>query len=403
MTVASSEPGPVTTLVGPRLRLAPAEANAYGRSFPVRSDPARGGAQRRGRDRSCAGCSAGSATRAAVEAICRAGDRRLLDRRVLRRARPATSGSSGRAISRCARRRCAASASANASSSHGPGPRAVRARRADDHDDLQPALPARRLRLRVRLAAAACSSLCARRAPSTWSTGTASCSPARSSASTRSSSIPKLGLARTDGYFSGPRDCMTGRSTVFANTMIALLARCSTTSRACRTRSGATTSSGACCTTTGPATTSATRSAGTSPRATRNVWPFFFGVFPDPEMRGARSPPSRTRASPARCRCAYFERRLPDSELPVPRLFTPELPGRPQLDPARPRLPAGARATSIGLGWSATARRMAAAHRARPQLPRALHQPRQAPTAGARCLYHADEGMIWAAMFLDLF
>jgi hypothetical protein len=34
-----------------------------------------------------------------------------------------------------------------------------------------------------------------------------------------------LGLARTDGYFSGPRDCMTGRSTVFANTMIALLSR----------------------------------------------------------------------------------------------------------------------------------------------------------------------------------
>ena len=36
---------------------------------------------------------------------------------------------------------------------------------------------------------------------------------------------PKLGMARTDGYFSGPRDCMTGRSTVFANTMIGLLIR----------------------------------------------------------------------------------------------------------------------------------------------------------------------------------
>jgi hypothetical protein len=34
-----------------------------------------------------------------------------------------------------------------------------------------------------------------------------------------------LGMARPDGYFSGPRDCMTGRSTVFANTMIALLAQ----------------------------------------------------------------------------------------------------------------------------------------------------------------------------------
>ncbi len=36
---------------------------------------------------------------------------------------------------------------------------------------------------------------------------------------------PELGLARASGYFSGPRDCMTGRSTVFANTMIALLIR----------------------------------------------------------------------------------------------------------------------------------------------------------------------------------
>src|SRR3954471_14910641 len=36
---------------------------------------------------------------------------------------------------------------------------------------------------------------------------------------------PELGMARADGYFSGPRDCMTGRSTVFGNTMIALLAR----------------------------------------------------------------------------------------------------------------------------------------------------------------------------------
>ena len=32
-------------------------------------------------------------------------------------------------------------------------------------------------------------------------------------------------MARTSGYFSGPRDCMTGRSTVFANTMIALTAQ----------------------------------------------------------------------------------------------------------------------------------------------------------------------------------
>ncbi len=32
-------------------------------------------------------------------------------------------------------------------------------------------------------------------------------------------------MARTSGYFSGPRDCMTGRSTVFANTMIALSAQ----------------------------------------------------------------------------------------------------------------------------------------------------------------------------------
>ena len=37
------------------------------------------------------------------------------------------------------------------------------------------------------------------------------------------------------------------------------------------------------------------------------------------------------------------------------------------------------------------------------KLPRALHPRRAKPYQGRALLYYADQGMIWAAMFLDLY
>ncbi len=125
-----------------------------------------------------------------VEAICRGGHRGLLDRKVLRRfggtlpaildARP-RDVHAGAVQPRLSRARDLVV---------GVGPRAVRARGTTEHDDLLRTLSARRLRLRLRFACRSRCSRCERRAATISSTGTASCSGARSRASTRSSSIP---------------------------------------------------------------------------------------------------------------------------------------------------------------------------------------------------------------------
>lgn len=97
----------------------------------------------------------------------------------------------------------------------------------------------------------------------------------------------------------------------------------------------------------------------------------------------------------------YFEQRLPDAELPVPKLFTPNYQG----DPSWTQLGA------IYLGELAKidkakmvvqrARMEAFIERDRNYME--LYTRDGKPYAGRARIYHADEGMIWAALFLDLY
>ncbi len=212
---------------------------------------------------------------------------------------------------------------------------------------------------------------------------------------------PDLGLARPDGYFSGPRDCMTGRSTVFANTMIALLGRMlDRIDGLPRPLAGHDIA---------PAmrrqywTGDAFRDSlcRTFPSGDANVWPFFFGIFEDREMwrRAFALLEAQGFTSPVPLR--YFPRRLPDAELSVPRVFTPNYQGDPswtQLGPVYLQL-----LREIDRPRMEQHRANMAAFIERDRNYLELYNTDGSPYRGRALLYHADEGMIWSAMFLDLY
>jgi hypothetical protein len=212
---------------------------------------------------------------------------------------------------------------------------------------------------------------------------------------------PELGLARTDGYFSGPRDCMTGRSTVFANTMLALLARLLEDEPRLPNPFRGYDFEQAMLAQHWTGDYFRDALCRDLPSGDANVWPFFFGLFPDRQMRqkalGTLEDRGLTRPIPL----AYFERRLADSELPVPRLFTPNYQG-------------DACWTQLGPAYLHVLREIdperMEGHRSRMSKLIArdgnyleLYTKSGRPYRGRALSYHADEGMIWAAMFLDLF
>jgi hypothetical protein len=216
---------------------------------------------------------------------------------------------------------------------------------------------------------------------------------------------PDLGLARTTGYFSGPRDCMTGRSTVFANTMIALLHRMldgesllpspfAGVDMAEQLRRqywiGSYFRDSLC---------------RDLPSGDANVWPFFFGIFAgaadEQAMRRRAFAMLEERGFTRPVPLRYFERRLPDSELTVPRMFTPNYQG----DPSWTQMGA------IYLGELAKVdREQMVAHRTRMAefIERdrnylELYTTEGKPYVGRARIYYCDQGMIWAALFLDLY
>jgi hypothetical protein len=212
---------------------------------------------------------------------------------------------------------------------------------------------------------------------------------------------PELGLARTDGYFSGPRDCMTGRSTVFANTMIALIARLLDDEPSLPNPFKGYDL---------PAAMLAQHWTGdyfrdalcrNLPSGDGNVWPFFFGLFPDRDMRRRAFDTLEARGLTRPIPLAYFERRLSECELPVPRAFTPNYQGDPcwtQLGPAYLRVLADVDRPRMEAHRSAMA---ALIERDGNYLE--LYTKSGKPYRGRGLFYFADEGMLWAAMFLDLF
>jgi hypothetical protein len=212
---------------------------------------------------------------------------------------------------------------------------------------------------------------------------------------------PELEMARTDGYFSGPRDCMTGRSTVFANVCLALLSRLLDEH---------------------PALTNPLRGADVAgamhkqlwmgdhfrdslcrdlPSGDGNVWPFFFDVFTDEDMQRRAFATLEARGFTQPLPLRYFERRLPESELPVPRFFTPNYQGDPswaQLGPAYLQL-----LRKIDRPLMERHRDTMARFIERDGNYLEVYAADGTPYRGRWPIYYCDEGMIWAAMFLSLY
>jgi hypothetical protein len=211
---------------------------------------------------------------------------------------------------------------------------------------------------------------------------------------------PASGLARDDRYFSAPRDCMTGRSTVFANTMLALLERLlgeqdilpnplrglgvASRIRATYWR--------------GDYFQDALDRA--LPSGDANTWPFHFQVITDKDLqRRALATLQRqgfTQPLPLR----YFSRRLPESELPIPRLFAPNYQGDTswmQIGPVYLRL-----LREVDPDGFRSQRRAVADFIERDRNFLELYTPAGRPYQGRASLYYADQGMLWAALFLEL-
>ena len=211
---------------------------------------------------------------------------------------------------------------------------------------------------------------------------------------------PKTGLARGDRYFSAPRDCMTGSSTVFANTMLALLERLLGEQ---------------------DVLPNPLQGLGVARRLQEtfwrgdyfldaldrelasgdaNVWPFYFKVVTSADMkRRALLTLDRlgfTKPLPLR----YFSQRLPGSELPIPRLFAPNYQGDTswmQIGPVYLSLLRDVAPDAFREQFRTTASFIE-----RDQNFLELYTPEGRPYQGRAALYFADQGMLWAALFLDL-
>ncbi|HXJ22741.1 MAG TPA: hypothetical protein VMT03_21160 [Polyangia bacterium] len=212
---------------------------------------------------------------------------------------------------------------------------------------------------------------------------------------------PELGMARPNGYFSGPRDCMTGRSTVFANTMIALLIKLLDVDRRLPNPLAGHDL---------PALLIRHYWTGDYfrdsldrelPSGDANVWPFFFDVLDDAEMKRRAFATLESRGFTRPVPMRYFERRMPEAELPIPRFFTPNYQGDPswtQLGPAYLHLLAKVDRPQMEEHRAAMTRLIE-----RDGNYLELYNTDGKPYSGRAFFYQADQGMIWAAMFLDLY
>jgi hypothetical protein len=211
---------------------------------------------------------------------------------------------------------------------------------------------------------------------------------------------PALGMARADGYFSGPRDCMTGRSTVFANAMIALCSQLADELELPNPFAGRDLL-GAMWQHHWMGDHFRDSLCRDIPSGDANVWPFFFEVVTDRQMqrRALATLDERGYARPLPLR--YFPARMPEAELPVPRLATPNYQGDPSW-------------TQLGAAYlkvlGQVDRPLMEWHRAnvarfieRDQSYLEVYTTEGKPYQGRALLYSCDEGMLWAAMFLDLY
>ena len=213
---------------------------------------------------------------------------------------------------------------------------------------------------------------------------------------------PETGLVRATGYFSGPRDCVTGRSTVFANTMLALLAQLIDESDGLLTNRLPAVDHGEQIVErywTGHYFRDALDRD--LPSGDGNVWPYFFGIFRDADMRGRSLATLEARGLTRPLPLRYFERRLRESELPIPRMFTPNYQGDTSWMQLGPSFLHVLREHDRAAMTEHRDRVAGFIERDRNYLE--VYRPDGRPYRGRMGLYLADEGMIWAAMFLDLY
>jgi hypothetical protein len=211
---------------------------------------------------------------------------------------------------------------------------------------------------------------------------------------------PESGLAHGDRYFSAPRDCMTGRSTVFTNTMLALLERLLGEQDIL------------------PNPLRGLRVAERIrdiywrgdyfqdaldrelPSGDANTWPFHFHVITDKDMQRRALATLHSRGFTQPLPLRYFSERLPESELPIPRLFAPNYQGDTswmQIGPVYLNLLREVDEDSFRLQRQTTANFIE-----RDGNFLELYTPSCRPYQGRASLYFADEGMLWAALFLEL-
>ena len=150
---------------------------------------------------------------------------------------------------------------------------------------------------------------------------------------------PKLGMARTDGYFSGPRDCMTGRSTVFANTMIGLLIRLLGVDDRLPNPLAGHDMADVLIRQYWTGSYFRDSLCRNEPSGDANLWPFFFEVVTDTEMQRRAFATLEARGFTQPIPLRYFEKRLPEAELPVPKAFTPNYQQDGRADRPRRELP----------------------------------------------------------------
>ena len=284
----------------------------------------------------------------------------------------------------------------------GLGARAVREGRAHHDHHLQPAVPARRLRLRQRFAAdAALRAARGRRHPPDR--------PAPRAADARDRPLREDGLRSRAG--DGPHGrLLLGPARLHDRTLDGLREHddracssgCSTSTTACRTRWPATTWPSLLVRHYWMGDYFRDSLCRDEPSGDANVWPFFFEIVTDTEMQRRAFATLEARGFTQPVPLRYFETAPPGGRAARPAVLHARTTrairaGRSSARPISTSWP-----RSIGPRWSANA----------PRWPRSssaignyleLYTTDAKPYRGRALLYYADQGMIWAAMFLDLY